>query len=150
MSKIYSRPRLKLPKIIYNNKREKQRGKKRINLLLVVFIAFTTLKIVLDAVEPIFNTLCESKAISLATLISNNKATEVMNEHTYDELFKIEKKEDGTVSLFKANVVVINKITSDVAIKIQEEINKQGRDSVEIALRNVYWNEIISRKRTTE
>lgn len=143
MSVIYSRPRLRLPKFVFYKKRGKRdnpKNNRRASLLMIVFTAFVTLKLIIDAVEPVFNTLCENKAISLATIISNNKATEVMNEHTYDELFTIEKNEDGTVSLLKANVVPINKITSDVAVKIQEEINRQGRDDVGIALRNIYRN----------
>lgn len=147
MSIIYSRPRLKLPKLVFyknRGKRDNPKHRRRASLIMIVFIAFSTLKLVLDAVEPVFNTLCENKAISLATIISNNKATEVMKEHTYDELFTIEKNEDGTVSLLKANVVPINQITSDVAVKIQEEINRQGRENIGIALRNFYWNEAFS------
>ena len=143
MSIIYSRPRLKLPKFVfYNNhsKRENPRRKRRVNLIGIVFVAFLTLKIVLDAIEPVFNTLCENKANSLATIISNKKTTEVMEEHTYDELFNIEKGEDGTVTVLKANVIPINKITSDIAVRIQEEINKQGREDIGIALRDFYWN----------
>ncbi len=138
MSKIYSRPRLKLPKFVLYKKRDKQKGKKRASLVLVVFIAFLTLKIVLNAVIPIFDTLCENKAISMATIISNNKATEVMEMHTYDELFSIDKDQSGNITMLNANVVPINQITSEVAVKIQEEINAQGRDNVEIALRKFY------------
>ena len=148
MSIIYSRPRLRLPKFKINNPKDKKQSQKRANILFIFLIAFITLKIVLDAVTPIFNNLCENKAISLATIISNYKANDIMKKHTYDELFTIEKNEDGTVSFIKANVVYINQITSDVALEIQEEINKQGRDNVEIALRKFYWNEIISRKRS--
>ena len=39
--------------------------------------------------------MCEEKAMSIATVISNNKATEVMAEHTYDEIFTIEKDKNG-------------------------------------------------------
>ena len=148
MSIIYSRPRLRLPKFVFYRKRgrrENPKQRKRAKLITVVFVAFATLKLVLDAVEPVFNTLCENKAISLATIISNNVATEVMKEHSYDELFTIEKNEDGTVSLVKANIVPINQITSEIAVKIQEKINKQGRDDVGIALRNFYWNETFGR-----
>ncbi len=148
MSIIYSRPRLRLPKFVYyRNKRriDNQKNTRRTKLILIVFIAFATFKIVIDAVEPVFTTLCENKAISLATIISNKKATEVMKEHNYDELFTIEKNEDGMVSLLKANVVPINQITSDIAVSIQEEINNQGRDDVGIALRNIYGDETIGR-----
>jgi hypothetical protein len=137
-----------LPKFVFyrrRGRREKPKNQKRAKLITIVFIAFTTLKLVLDAVEPVFNTLCENKAILLATLISNKKATEVMKEHSYEELFTIEKNEDGTVSYVKANVVPINQITSEVAVRIQDEINRQGRDDVGIALRHFYRNEASSR-----
>ena len=145
MSKIYSRPRLRIPRFVLYKKSQKQRSRKRVSLIVVVFIAFLTLKIVLDAVTPIFDTLCENEAISLATIISNNKATEVMKEHTYDELFTIEKDEGGNVKMLKANVIPINQITSDIAVKIQNEINKQGQNDIKIALRKFYRNEATGR-----
>lgn len=140
MSKIYSRPRLRIPKFVFYKKNQKNKSTKRASIVMIVFIAFTTLKIVLNAVNPIFDKLCENKAIEMATIISNNKATEVMKNHTYNELFTIEKDENGNVSMLKANVVPINEITSDIAVQIQEEINKQGREDIEIALRKFYWN----------
>ena len=36
--------------------------------------------------------------------------------------------------MIKANIFTINKIKSDIAIKIQEDINNQGRNSIKIAL----------------
>ena len=148
MSKIYSRPRLRLPQFVFykrkpfnkNYKYNNPQRHKHKSLVLIIVIAFITLKIVLDTINPIFNKLCENKALSLATIISNNKATEVMRSHTYDELFTIEKDETGNVSMLKANVVPINEITSDIAVKIQEEINRQGRDNIEIALWKLYRN----------
>lgn len=140
MSKIYSRPRLKIPRFVFYNNRNNRNSKKRMSLIIVVIIAFMTLKIVLDAVNPIYDSLCESKAISLVTVISNNKAAEVMKTHTYDELFSLEKDENGKINMIKANVMSINEITSDIAVKIQQEIDKQGRKNIEIALRKFYRN----------
>lgn len=148
MSKIYSRPRLKLPKIVFCRNSNRQTSKKRATIVMIFFIAFATLKIILDAVTPIFDTLCENKAISMATNISNKKATEVMKEHTYNELYSIEKDEQGNIKMLNANVVPINQITSEIAVKIQNEINKEGRDDVEIALRKFYRNEITCRSWT--
>ena len=83
---------------------------------------------------PIFNTLCENRAKSIATIISNEQATIVMTEHSYAQLFTIEKDNNGNVVMIKANVVPINEIISDVANKIQEQIDQRGREDVEIAL----------------
>ena len=97
-------------------------------------IAFSTVKIVLDAILPIFDTLCKDKAKSIATIISNEQATNDMREHTYDELFTIEKDNNGNITMIKSNVYAINEIISDVAVKIQNEIEKRGREDIEIAL----------------
>ena len=83
---------------------------------------------------PIFETLCEDKAKSIATIISNEEATKVMGEHTYDELFTIEKDDNGNITMIKSNVIPINEIISDVAVRIQEQINARGRENIEIAL----------------
>lgn len=137
MDKIYSRTRFKLPKIkksiSFNNKNIDNR-RKIIKIIMILSIAIITAKFSLDAVIPIFDTLCEDRAKSIATLISNEQATEVMKQHTYDELYSIEKDNNGNITIIKSNIIPINEIISDVAIKIQEEINKRGRENIEIAL----------------
>ncbi len=131
MPKIYSRNRIKVPNLIINIKN----NKKIIFITIFILVILITVRIVLKAVNPIFETLCEDKAKSIATLISNEQATIVMGEHSYDELFTIEKDSNGNITMIKSNVIPINEIISDVAIKIQEEINAQGREDIEIALR---------------
>ena len=136
MHKIYSRPRIRLPKIVVKDVPPEilKRRKKIIEIIIILMIAFSVVKLVLDAVLPIFNTLCENRAKSIATIISNEQATIVMTEHSYAQLFTIEKDNNGNVVMIKANVVPINEIISDVANKIQEQIDQRGREDVEIAL----------------
>lgn len=139
MSKIYSRPRLKIPKLIFYKRHNKKISKAKKKLIITIIVAIATIKFVLDAVLPIFNEICENKAISMATIISNNKATEVMKKYTYDELFEIEKDENGKITMINSNIVTINEIMSNIAVKIQEEIDSKGRENIEIALRKFYW-----------
>ena len=136
MHKIYSRPRIKLPKVSIKGVPPEilKRRKKIIEIIFILIIAFSVVKLVLDVVLPIFNTLCENRAKSIATIVSNEQATIVMTEHSYDELFTIEKDNNGNVVMIKANVVPVNEIISDVANKIQEQIDQRGREDVEIAL----------------
>lgn len=128
MSKIYSRTKIRIPNINVKNKRKMA--------MIIIFITAIVIsaKLMLDAVNPIFDTLCENEAKSLATIISNEQATNVMTEHSYDELFTVEKDANGNVTMIKSNVIPINEIISDVAVKIQEEINQQGRQNIQIAL----------------
>lgn len=140
MYKIYSRPRIRIPKVIMQSRKRMQseKGRKMTTMLVILIIAFSTVKLILDAVLPIFDTLCENRAKSIATIISNEQATNVMKQHTYDELFTIEKDKNGNISMIKSNVIPINEIISDVANKIQEEIDNRGRENIEIALRKLY------------
>lgn len=140
MSKIYSRPRIRIPKIFISKRNDKdfKRRQKIAKIFIIMVIAFSTVKIVLDAILPIYDTICKDKAKAIATIISNEQATVVMREHVYDELFTFEKDNDGNIIIIKSNVGPINEIISDVAVKIQDEIDKKGKDNIEIAIRKLY------------
>ena len=99
-----------------------------------MIIAFSTAKLILDSILPIFDTLCENKAKSIATIISNEQATAVMKRYTYNDMFIIEKDTNNKITMIRSNVIVINEIISDVAVKIQEEIDNRGREDIQIAL----------------
>ncbi len=140
MYKIYSRPRIKIPRVSINrgSKVYNQKNRKMLKIFAILIIAFSTVKLMLDAVYPIFDTLCEAKAKSIATMVSNEQATNVMREHSYDELFTVEKDLNDNITMIKSNVLAINEIISDVAIKIQEDIDNKGKENIEIAIRKFY------------
>ena len=149
MHKIYSRPRIKIPKIKLNKKKSykrsgnmnniKQINANKLKIIIIVTIAIFTVRIILGAVYPIFDTLCESKAKSIATIISNEEATNVMKGHSYEEFFTVEKDSNNNIAMIKSNIVKINEITSTMAEKIQKRIDNTERENIEIALRKLYW-----------
>lgn len=108
-----------------------------LKVIVILMIAFLVAKLILDSIVPVFDEMCEEKAMSIATVISNNKATEVMAEHTYDEIFTIEKDKNGNIAMIKSNVIPINEIISDVAVKIQEELEKREDDNIQIPLGSI-------------
>ena len=145
-TKIYSRPRIRISKIRLNKKRNMhiENKEKIAKIFFVLIIAITTVKLILDSVMPVFDSLCEEKAKSIATIISNEQSTEVMKDHTYDELFTIEKDNDGNITMIKSNVIQINEIISDVAIYIQEELNKTENSEFSIKLGSFTGSKILS------
>ena len=136
MSKIYSRPRIPLPKFLQVKfrKRNNSNNRKKLKILIIIIIAITTAKLSLDAVLPIFESLCEDRAKSIATIVSNEQSTVVMNQHKYEEMFSIEKDNNGNITMIKSNINAINEIISDIAVKIQNEIDNRGKEDVKIAL----------------
>ena len=137
VEKIYSRKRIRLPPIFLPRIQTSEKNiKKRkfIKVFIIILIAFGTIKIVLNAIFPIFNTLCKEEAKSIATIVANEEASSVMSKHTYDELYTIEKDKDGNIKMINSNVAPMNEIMSDIAVRIQSKLNQKGRDNIEIAL----------------
>lgn len=149
MAKIYSRPRIRLPKKILNNNINKKKLEKVVQILLIFTIAVGVAKYILDAVDPIFDTLCEAKSKSIAVTVLNEQTNNVMQQYSYDDLFTIERDStNNKITMIKSNTTNINIITTKIALNVQQEIDNRGREDISIALRKLYWNEITIRKRT--
>lgn len=131
MDKIYSRTRIRIPKI---NRTRGSKKNKFIKIVGITIIGILLIRAGLNAIMPTFNNLCENRAESIATVISNEKATNVMKSHSYEELFEVQKDNDGNIKMIKSNITNINEIISQIAVDIQNEIDNRGRDSIEIAL----------------
>lgn len=125
---IYSRKRIKV------SPENKKKIKKSIMFLVIIVIAFFTAVIIIGAINPIFETLCTNKAKSIATIISNEEATKVMSNYSYEDLIFIEKDSNGNIAMVKSNVITLNEIISDVAVKIQNSFNNLETQDIYINL----------------
>lgn len=138
MDKIYSRKRIILPKInisIFNKSfKNNLQTIKCIKIIVIVAIAITTANQIIKAIEPVMDKQCITIAKGIATRISNEQATVVMSNYDYDDLCNITKDSNGNIAMISANVITVNEIISDVAIKIQEELDKEENNSYNIRL----------------
>ena len=134
--KIYSRPRLNIAffKNSPKSHRSRIRIKKIMPIALVVFIAILTCFSVWNFINPIFESLCEDKAKSVATIITNEETTNIMKKYNYDTFFTIEKDDNGNVQMINANVLKINEVTSDIAVNIQNRLDEKQKNSVYLAI----------------
>ena len=60
-----------------------------------------------------------------------------MKKYQYEELYTIEKDEDGNVVIIKSNVVPINNMISDLTELIQNRFNEMEYNEIKIPLGNV-------------
>lgn len=145
MSKIYSRKRfilkpnlhINVPKIVGSSNFGGRRHKVRIKiikLIIVIVIIILIVKLILSYVDPIFEAMCEEKLKSIATIITNQQSTIVMNKYQYEELYTIEKDEAGNIVIIKSNVAPINNMISDLTENIQNEFNKIEKTEINIPM----------------
>ena len=136
MSKIYSRKRFIL-KPIYK-KRTFIIKRKYLKITLILLIIVITYQMILSYIEPVFESVCEQKVKSVATIISNQESTKAMNKYQYEELYTIEKDEAGNIVIIRSNVVPINIMISDLTEGIQNRFNEIENTKIDIPLGNVF------------
>lgn len=147
MDKIYSRKRIKLPKVNFNNKNFGEfnsKNAKKIKIVAIAVIAVFAAILIIKAIEPVINKQSIVVAKSIATKISNEQATAVMANYKYQDLCSIEKDENGNIRMIKSNIIPVNEITSDIAVKIQDELNKTQDGEVFIRLGTLTGSKLLS------
>lgn len=128
MSKIYSRKRF-----ILKPWKSKFGG----SIVFAIIVLILIYKVIMSYVDPIFETLCEDKVKIIATLISNQESTKIMNKYQYEELYTIEKDEVGNVVIIKSNVVPMNNMISDLTEAIQNRFVEIEKTEIKIPLGNL-------------
>lgn len=116
MEKIYSRKKINLSK--------------EYKLVLAVLItAIFTVCYLVKTIGPTFNQLCLNEAKSVATQIVHETIDEVMEKYGYNDLITLVKDKEGKIVSMQANIAIINKIISQISLKIQDKIdNTPNRD----------------------
>ena len=121
--KLYSRWRIKLPKI-------RELNSVKAILLIMFFTCMISLSLFLRSAYPVFKASCETAALSKGNKIVNDEVYKVMQNYTYNDLIKIDKDINGKITLIEANSLEINKITSKINSNIQKEFDKIPRITV--------------------
>ena len=93
---------------------------------------------ILSYIEPVFETLCEEKVKSVATIISNQESTKAMNKYQYEELYTIEKDSEGDIVIIRSNVVPINNMISDLTEGIQNRFDEMEETTIDIPIGNLF------------
>ncbi len=134
IEKIYSRGgRTNLP--LFSNK---------IKIIVIFMIAILTVVFMLRAINPIIDDLCRDKAKNLATKISNEQATEVMNKYKYEDFVNVERDSNGNIVMIQTNAKNVNEVISDIPNKIVEELEKQAESYISIHLGSVFGNKLLA------
>ncbi len=107
--------------------------KKFISYVLIILIALSCLAMY-KSIVPIFETICIDEANAIATRITNDGSSKVMKEYTYNDMFTIEKDENGNIQMINANVFVINQIQSYLSSYIQNAMDNNSSSTVRLAL----------------
>ena len=82
-----------------------------------------------QVIESTLHVLCDAKVESIGITISNKAIDDVMKNLTYEDLISFVKNEEGSIIALKSNIVKMNQIASEIAVKIQEMYDYTARQT---------------------
>lgn len=77
------------------------------------------------SLRPTITVLAETKALELANRSINKAVGEIVKDKiSYSDLMNTKLDSDGKITMIQANTIMMNKIASDVALQIQDELKQ--------------------------
>lgn len=128
-----------------NNKLKNLFDRKLIKTAIIVIIAVCIANRIIATIEPTMDVLCVDMAKGIATKVSNEQATVVMEKYKYEDISNVIRDEQGDIKMIQMNVATVNSITSDVALKIQDGLENYNSDEFSIKLGTFTRNKNIIR-----
>ncbi len=97
-------------------------------------------------IKPTVSSMAEVKARYIAIASINHVVYQQINEDniTYEDLVFLEKNNDGYITALQANVVRMNQMKSEIAIRVQQEIAKVDSTEINIPIGNIVNGELLS------
>ena len=141
MDSIYSRKRIKIPKIKGFHTNSKN-AKKFFSIFIIILIAVTTFYSIFKSISPIFEKLCLEKAREIGTYIMNDASNKILDSIDYSNIIQIEKDENNNI--VKTDVVVINKIASDIALEAEKQFKEIEDETIEIPMGAITGNKYLA------
>lgn len=140
MDSIYSRKRIKIPKIKGFHTNSKN-AKRFFSIFIVMLVSVITFYSIFKSINPIFEELCLEKAREIGTYIMNDASNKILDTIDYSNVIQIEKDENNIV---KTDVVVINKIASDIALEAEKQFRELQDETIKIPMGAITGNKYLA------
>ncbi len=144
MDSIYSRKRINIPKIKGFYTENNNKNKKLLTVVIIICISVLTFYNILKSIDPIFDGLCIQKAKTLATEVVNEQSSVVLDNIDYKDIVSVVKDEENNTNILKTDVVVINKIASDVTLKIETKLQELKNEEISIPIGALTGNKYLA------
>lgn len=129
MDKIYSRKRIRIPKLKFIYSKNKKL-KKRFKLILILLIMIITVYFLSGVVTPIFDNLCVQKAISMSVDKLEGETSRTLEKYDYSNLITVTKNKDDNTNIINTDVEVLNKIVLELTVNLNKEFKNMENEKI--------------------
>jgi len=96
--------------------------------------------------RPAIMVIAEAKALELANRSINSAVADIIkDEIEYEELMNVKTDDSGNITMVQANTILMNKISSDVALKIQNELKQIKTRSADVPIGTAIGSPILAK-----
>jgi len=100
-------------------------------VVIVVMVILSSIYIV-KGLSPTIKVACKSRAKAIGIQVTEQTVRELIENVEYESLMNITYNEQGKIIAINANIIELNKLSSGISYRVQEELNNLDRISVEI------------------
>ena len=126
---------------------KKQSSNKRILVFLSIIISVLIIfiymldKIILSTLMVVADGEMRTKAISV---IDENILEFYSKEFSYDDIIKIEKDNEGNITMIRADTLKLNSLAAKVSLEAQKELKEMGSVGIKFPIGYISKNNILS------
>lgn len=115
---------------------------------IVIFICTVIITFIYycdSVIIPNIMVVCDGEMRAKATdIINKSIIDEYIDQFKYDEIINFEKDSEGNIILLKADTLKMNKISTDVALRVQRDLIDIGKVGIEFPLGYVTKNNLLA------
>jgi len=128
---------------------ENMKIKVKIKIISIIIFICTVLIAFLyyfdEVIVPNIMVICDGEMRAKATdIINKSIIEEYIDQFKYDEIINFEKDLEGNIILLKADTLKMNKIATDVALRVQRDLKEIGQVGIEFPIGYITKNNLLS------
>lgn len=117
-----------------------------ISIIIIFLVLIYGFMLVDQKIKPAFIAIAEVKAREIATRSINESVNaEVSEDIKYQDLIFIRTDNEGNVTMMQANTMIMNKLATEVALSVQDNIKKIKASTVSVPLGTVFESQLLAK-----
>ena len=105
--------------------------------VIVLIIVIISSIYILRSITPTIKLACASKAKAIGVQITEETVKEIIENVEYESLMHITYNEQGKIIAISANIIELNKLSSEISYKIQEKLNNLDKVTVDVPIASI-------------
>ena len=120
-------------------------GKKSFVLFIVIILLIIISSVyLLNSITPAIEIACQSRAKAIGVQITEETVNEFIQNVEYETLMHITYNEQGKIIAINANIIELNKLSSQISYRIQEKLNNLDKVSVQLPITSMMGLNVFS------